>query len=120
MPAAAHILTYAQALGPGGVERAQLRLARGWSTAGRRVTLVVGEAIGPLAGEVPDGVELVALGSRRMRALLGLPSVVRRLRPDILFCPGNHYTGRARGSGATVRPSSLRCPTPHRGAITAG
>lgn len=95
MPPASHILTYAQTLGPGGVERAQLRLARDWLTAGRRVTLVVGEATGPLAPELPPGLNVIALGSPRQRALLGLPAVIRRERPDVIFCPGNHYTGIA-------------------------
>ncbi|MCI1142014.1 hypothetical protein MOP88_06390 [Sphingomonas sp. WKB10] len=45
--AATHILTYAQDLAGGGVERAQLRLARGWLAAGRRVTLAIGDASGP-------------------------------------------------------------------------
>ncbi len=53
--AATHILTYAQDLAGGGVERAQLRLARGWLAAGRRVTLAIGDASGPLASEIPRG-----------------------------------------------------------------
>ena len=38
-----------------------LRLARGWIEAGRRVTLVIGVPEGPLAAELPDGVEVIAL-----------------------------------------------------------
>ncbi|WP_254784603.1 glycosyltransferase [Sphingomonas sp. OK281] len=89
-PTAQHILTYAEDLRGGGVERAQLRLARGWLAAGRRVTLAIEDISGPLAAELPDGLEIVA-PSR----LLALPGVVRRLAPDGIFCPGNFYTGIA-------------------------
>lgn len=83
-------MTYAEDLRGGGVERAQLRLARGWLAAGRRVTLAIETIDGPLAAELPDGLEIVA-PSR----LLAVPGVVRRLAPDIIFCPGNFYTGIA-------------------------
>ena len=89
MPGAHHILTYAENLSGGGVERAQLRLARGWLAAGRRVTLVIGDPTGPLAAELPDGLTIVAGSARTLAGL------VRRLAPDIVFCPGNHYTGIA-------------------------
>ena len=89
-PLARHILTYAEDLRGGGVERAQLRLARGWLAAGRRVTLAIEDIAGPLAAELPEGLEIVS-PSR----LLALPKVVRRLVPDVIFCPGNFYTGIA-------------------------
>ena len=89
MAGANHILTYAEDLSGGGVERAQLRLARDWVAAGRRVTLVVGDPTGPLAAELPAGLEIV-IGYGR-----ALPGLVRRLDPGILFCAGNHYTGLA-------------------------
>ncbi len=89
-PIAQHILTYAEDLRGGGVERAQLRLARGWLAAGRRVTLAINDISGPLAAELPEGLEIVT-PSR----LLRLPGVVRRLSPDVIFCPGNFYTGIA-------------------------
>ena len=92
---AQHILIYAQRLQGGGVERAMLRMADGWLAAGRRVTLVLGSREGPLATEIPDGVELIELGSGRHGALLGLPAHVRAIGPDLIFCPGNHYTGIA-------------------------
>ncbi|MEG8018569.1 glycosyltransferase [Sphingomonas sp. LR55] len=89
-PLARHILTYAEDLRGGGVERAQLRLARGWLAAGRRVTLAIEDIAGPLAAELPEGLEIVS-PSR----LLTLPKVVQRLAPDVIFCPGNFYTGIA-------------------------
>ena len=125
-PPAAHILSYAQTLQGGGVERALLRMAGGWATAGRRVTLVIGDADGALAHELPPGVELRRLDDRRYRALAALPAIVRELGPDLVFCPGNHYTaaaawlrarlGRAspplagKVSNALVRPDLPRGP----------
>ena len=93
---ARHILTYARTLEGGGVERAQLRLIRGWIAMGRRVTLVLGDAAGPLTGELPPGIDLTVLGDGRYRALIGaLPGIVRRSMPDVIFCPGNYYTSVA-------------------------
>jgi glycosyltransferase involved in cell wall biosynthesis len=92
---AQHILTYAQRLQGGGVERAMLRMAAGWLRAGRRVTLVLGSREGPLAAEIPDGIDLIELGDARYSALLGLARQVRTARPDLIFCAGNHYSGVA-------------------------
>lgn len=87
-----HILTFAQDLSGGGVERAQLRLARQWLDAGRRVTLVIGDADGPLVAEIPPGMAIEPLHDRRYLAQARLPGIVRRLRPDVIFCAGNFYT----------------------------
>jgi glycosyltransferase involved in cell wall biosynthesis len=95
MSAAGHILSYAQSLRGGGVERALLRLAGEWTAAGRRVTLVIGAAEGPLAPEMPAGVTIVPLRSARYRALFALPRHVRALEPDVIFCAGSHYTSIA-------------------------
>lgn len=96
MPTAQHILSFAQTFRGGGVERALLSLARDWIAAGRRVTILVGSNVGPLTAELPAGVELVELGSDRYLAMLrAAPDAVRRLRPDVLFCPGNHYSAVA-------------------------
>lgn len=89
MPTPRHILTYAESLRGGGVERAQLRLARGWLAAGRRVTLVITDPTGPLAAELPSGLAVVR------SPLRALPAIVARTAPDMLFCPGNHYTAVA-------------------------
>ncbi len=93
--AADHILTYARTLSGGGVERAQLRLARGWLALGRRVTLMIGDERGPLRDELPDGIGLHPLRDDRYSAQFALPGIVRQLRPDVLFCPGNFYTAIA-------------------------
>lgn len=91
-----HILTFAQWWRGGGVERVQLRLAQGWLEEGRRVTMVIGEADGALAAEAPAGLEVIELGSTSMVKLTtALPGIVRKQRPDVIFCPGNYYTGTA-------------------------
>ena len=91
MAGSAHILSFAQGMDRGGVERALARLAAGWAAAGRRVTLMVGEQ-----GAAIAGVEQVALGDGGYAALArALPRLVREQRPDVVFCPGNHYTSVA-------------------------
>jgi glycosyltransferase involved in cell wall biosynthesis len=92
---ATHILTFAQSLQGGGVERAMLRLARGWIAAGHRVTLVLGESAGPLVAEIPAGVELIGLNSSYLGLMRALPGVVASVAPAVIFCPGNHYTSMA-------------------------
>lgn len=92
---ALHIATFVQNLQGGGVERAMLRLAEGWIARGHRVTMIAGSPTGPLADEIPPGMTIVDLGDPRHKALLALADQVRTLRPDVLFCPGNYYTGAA-------------------------
>ena len=98
-PEAASILAYMQTLEGGGVERVLLRLARSWSEAGRRVTLVIGDASGPLARELPaklpGNLDIRILGDRSHGGLRAVARIVRDLSPDLIFCPGNHYTGLA-------------------------
>lgn len=95
MSRAHHILSYAQSLAGGGVERALLRLAAGWLQAGRRVTLVIGAVEGPLVAELPSASDVVVLGSAHYRAMLALPRHVAAVCPDVIFCPGSHYTSVA-------------------------
>ena len=99
-----HIITVAQHLRGGGVERATLRLARGWLAAGRRVTLVAGSLEGPLAAELPAGIETVELGAPSMRPLFALPRLVEERRPDVIFCPGNFYTAVAAWTRFSLGP----------------
>ncbi len=98
---AGHLLSFAQSLKGGGVERALLRLAGEWAARGRRVTLVIGDPTGPLAGELPAGAEVLDGGGGGYLAMTrAVVSAVRAGRPDLIFCPGNHYTGAA----ALLRP----------------
>jgi len=92
---AKHILTFAETLNGGGVERAMLRLAAEWIAAGRRATIVVGTTRGPLAAELPPEADVVELGRKGIVTLRVLPRIVRAVRPDVIFCPGNHYTSTA-------------------------
>ena len=94
-PLAAHILAYAQTLDGGGVEKTLLRLAGNWVEAGRRVTLVVGDVAGPLARDLPDGVDVRRVGTTTMVGMGAIAALTEELDPDILFCPGNHYTALA-------------------------
>lgn len=111
-PPASHILSFAQTLQGGGVERALMRMAAGWEQAGRRVTLVIGDASGALAHELPPNVVLRELGDARYRAMFGLADIVREVRPDVIFCPGNHYTAAAfwlhRRLGASCPPMAAQ------------
>lgn len=78
------------------MERVLLNLARRWTAAGRRVTLVIGEPQGPLRRELPDGVTVLELHTREYGSLVrAVPGIVRDARPDLIYCAGNHYTGVA-------------------------
>jgi glycosyltransferase involved in cell wall biosynthesis len=92
---ARHILTFAQSLDGGGVESAQLRLAADWLAAGRRVTMILGTSRGPLASGIPPGLHVIERGTPAYLAMFDLPRYVAALAPDMLFCPGNHYTSVA-------------------------
>ena len=114
MTRAGHILTYAQSLKGGGVERAMLRLTAQWLDLGRRVTLVIGTAEGPLSGELPPGADVVVLGSGDYHALMALPGQVRRTRPDVIFCPGSHYTAIAAWTRLRLGRACPRISVPQR------
>ncbi len=94
-PPAAHILAFAQTLQGGGVEKALLRLVKGWSDLGRRVTLVIGDASGPLARDLPGAVDVHLIGRSSMIGMGGLATLTQQIGPDVLFCPGNHYSALA-------------------------
>jgi glycosyltransferase involved in cell wall biosynthesis len=97
------ILTYAKSLHGGGVERALLRLVRGWAESGQRVTLVLRSSAGPHFGEIPDNVDVIEVADSYVGMTSALPAIVRRVRPDVVFCPGNHYTGAAAWLRARLR-----------------
>ncbi|MGE7205035.1 glycosyltransferase [Sphingomonas sp. NPDC019816] len=102
-----HILTYALTMS-GGVEAALGRMLRGWVDQGRRVTLVLGEEGGAFQNGVPRGVEIVKLGHDHYVGMgAALPLLIDHVRPDLIFCPGNHYTSMA--AWIRLRLGS-RCP----------
>ncbi|NML07122.1 glycosyltransferase [Sphingomonas sp. G-3-2-10] len=93
---AGRILAFAQSLRGGGVERALLRMAHGWQAQGREIILVIGDRQGPLSRELPEGVAVRELGSASYAALRrAMPGIIRETRPDLIFCPGNHYSAVA-------------------------
>lgn len=70
----------------GGAERVTLTLMGALDPARFRRRLVVLDGGGPLAGAVPAGVEVIALGQPRLRrALPLLVRTLRRLAPDVTF-----------------------------------
>lgn len=96
MSIARHILVPIQTLNGGGVEKVALRLAEAWIGQGRQVTLAIGSREGPLAAEIPENAACIELGDSRYTALLrAMPRITQEAAPDILFCPGNHYTSIA-------------------------
>jgi glycosyltransferase involved in cell wall biosynthesis len=83
----------------GGVERTALKLCRAWAAHGWDVTLVVGRSrdrARPATGGVRcRHLPRPGIGTEWIETLwmiLWLPGHILRLRPDVLFCPGNSYT----------------------------
>lgn len=90
MPDPLHILTFSQSFDRGGVERVLLRLLTGWGAANCRVTMVRAST-----DDIPAGIDVVTVPDSYPALLRALPRVVRRVAPDVVFCPGNRYTGAA-------------------------
>jgi glycosyltransferase involved in cell wall biosynthesis len=90
------VLTFLHSFEPGGVERVALRLCRAW---GAQSHLVMGRATGVMRSEA-DGLEYEILSRERISTawwetlwmIARLPAVIRRVKPDVLFCAGNSYT----------------------------
>ncbi|MGJ3629045.1 glycosyltransferase [Sphingomonas sp. MMS24-JH45] len=62
---------------------------------GHRVTLVAGTDPPGWLGAAMPGVEPIVLGSDRVFTIGRVAALAKALRPDVVFCPGNHYTARA-------------------------
>ncbi|MBN8844915.1 MAG: glycosyltransferase [Sphingomonadales bacterium] len=95
---AQHILILFHDFSFGGTEVIALRLAARWAREGRRVTILCGTLDGPLWSAVPLEVHVVALQPEigrsafsRLRLRRALPAAIERLRPDVLFLPGNFH-----------------------------
>jgi len=74
-----------------GVPRVMLNLSEGFRAMGCRVDLIVGDASGSFAGQIPTGVGLHNLGVRRIaRALPHLVSRLRATKPDVLISAEDH------------------------------
>ena len=93
------MLTMLRSFQPGGVERVALRLHMAWRGLGAEATLAVADAGGPLRDELAV-TGFRALGHQASPGdtqaiatlITQLPELIRELRPDVLFCPGNAYT----------------------------
>lgn len=80
-----HVAFLLPNLGLGGAERVTLDLARGFAVRGTKVDLVLMERAGEFLEQVPDGVNIVDLGVKRLRsAILPLRRYLREHRPDAL------------------------------------
>jgi len=91
------ILTYLHSFGPGGVERVALRLNRAWRALGAETIVIVGRDAG--IGDPIDTAHCrvlrralpFAAHTQLGWAVSQLPALIRKERPDILFCAGNTY-----------------------------
>jgi glycosyltransferase involved in cell wall biosynthesis len=93
------VLTFLHSFAPGGVERVALRLHGAWRASNVDSRLVMGRGSGAMRAEWP-GLEAEILNGapfsparwQTLWMILKLPGVIRRIRPDVLFCAGNTYT----------------------------
>lgn len=94
------ILTFLHSFEPGGVERIALRLVRRWRELGVDAPLFMGRGDGAMAADVGQGLGFISprqpvfstAAWETLWMILTLPHVIRRERPDVLFCAGNSYT----------------------------
>ena len=91
---------------PGGVERISLRLAAQWAADGAQVAIACGDSTGALRSLACDKVRLFTPARPLKRSRFSRNAVAafavraaREFAPDIIFLPGNFYTGMA----ATLR-----------------
>ena len=90
-PQRRHLVFYHPSLAGGGIERQLILMAPLWIEAGYDVTFLLHTADGPLIGEVPANVKVVALNVKRtIAALLPLARFLRENRPDLLISSLGH------------------------------
>lgn len=92
------ILTFLHSFEPGGVERIALRLVRQWRALDVDAPLFLGRPNGDMGDDVGAGLDFISPPNAGRTAnietlwmLWTLPKIVRRVRPDVLFCAGNTY-----------------------------
>ena len=94
------ILTFFHTFNPGGTERVALRLVRDWRARGIDAPLFVGRPEGVMQGDVGKDLDFESPPQPRFGSawwetvwmIYTLPGAIRRLRPDVVFCPGNNLT----------------------------
>ncbi|WP_375195072.1 glycosyltransferase [Sphingobium sp.] len=93
------ILTFVHSFEPGGVERVALRLVHHWRAGGADAPLFIGRTDGAMRRELGEGLDCHGPSCPRFSIarcetlwmIATLPSAIRRIRPDLLFCAGNSY-----------------------------
>jgi glycosyltransferase involved in cell wall biosynthesis len=93
------ILTFLHSFEPGGVERIALRLVREWRKNGIAAPLFMGRTSGAMREELAGDLDYqtprpppFAIGwCETIWMIVTLPGVIRRARPNVLFCAGNSY-----------------------------
>ncbi|WP_439533752.1 glycosyltransferase [Polymorphobacter sp.] len=90
------VLTFLHSFGPGGVERDALRLLAALRADGVEVPVVMGRGDGAMDRPDLDYHVLDAggrtAGFETLWMIWRLPEMIRRLRPDVLYCAGNTYS----------------------------
>lgn len=91
------VLTFLHSFGPGGVERDALRLLPALAATGLETPIVIGRLNGTRpAGNFDlhplDGASDRTQSFETLWMIAKLPAQIRRLKPDVLFCPGNAYS----------------------------
>lgn len=94
------VLTFLHSYEPGGVERIAFRLVRQWRAMGVDAPIFLGRNEGAMAtdagadldAEVPQQPWCGTAWWETLWMIAKLPAVIRRLKPDVLFCAGNSYT----------------------------
>lgn len=90
------VLTFLHSFAPGGVERDALRLLAALKAEGLEVPVVMGRKTGAMA---PPHLDYHVLDREGRTAafetlwmIARLPALIRRLKPDVLYCAGNTYS----------------------------
>ncbi len=98
-PPPLRVLTFLHSFAPGGVESTALRLHAAWIEDGVDAQLVFGRGTGVMRAEWPKlSAEIFGSGPfstarwETLWMIVRLPALIRRVRPDALFCAGNTYT----------------------------
>jgi glycosyltransferase involved in cell wall biosynthesis len=111
------VLFFRPTLGDGGADRITLTVLQHLDRARYAPTLVLVKRAGVLLGDVPADVPVLALGAARLAvAAPALARVIRRLRPDVVFCTAGGANSVAVAAHRLAR-SSARLVLSERSAL---